>query len=275
MAQRRRARRSTSSVTGRVLVLAILLTGSGLFAAVMASNGDSEVEEPSVPIPERYADATSRLQAALDDQVQEAKRIEEAKVSYAAAHGTAPLEARNYMVSFAQPVRALSLLQAWQKDRVCCPLGTQQLDAVFTWVLADDGIHPLIGEYLDEDIGLAGPPEDADSRLQSLVLDYLERRSEAITDAMGQEENEGDDLEAFSAQALENAALQASVTESGVFLHGMRCQCSPAFLDALITDLPGVVFRAVEAVELGQQFPIAPTDPLRQKIIETGGRYGR
>jgi hypothetical protein len=254
----------------------VVLLGASVvgLAVVVAQTGDPEPEEPAIPAPERYAEAEGRYQAALADQVQEATRIEEATASYAAAHGTAPGEDRNYMVSFAQPVRALSLLQAWQKDRVCCPLGMQQLDAVFTWVLADDGIHPIIGEHLDEDIGLAGPPEDADSRLQSLLLDYLERRSEAITDALGQE-NEGDDLEALSAQASENAALQASVTERGVFLHGMRCQCSPAFLDALTTDLPGVVFRAVEAVELGYQFPIAPTDPLRQRIIETGGRYGR
>jgi hypothetical protein len=268
-------RQSSSRLRGRVLMTVALLLGSALaFTAVVAA---TEEEELAPPAPERYAEAEGRYQAALADQAQETMRIEEATASYAAAHATASLEPRNYLVSFAQPVRALSILQGWEilHRSICCPPGSKQLGGVFSWALADDGIHPTVGHHLAEEIGWPGAPGNVDATLQRLLLNYLVQRSESISQAIQEEGNDPDDQEALSAQASENAELQAAVSAEGVFLYGLTCTCSPISLDFLAAEVPGLVLRAVEVAELGYQFPIAPTDPLRQRVIETRGRYGR
>ncbi|MFP5224701.1 MAG: hypothetical protein ACLGH3_03945 [Actinomycetota bacterium] len=219
-------------------------------------DSDGDFEYGSAPAPERYASADQRVQAALAHKEAEAARITSAREALGIALGSTPLVPRSYLVSLERPRALTALLEAAR-------IAGLEPTMVYVWLQTDpDSGEVTVGEH---DIRSFGWSLTSGSQKPTADLgDYYERVLQGRLD--------------FDARAGDIsstlATLQAKLSQvkEGLRSFGFRCLCTPKQLSDLAAG--GVALRAAETGTDHQQ-PIWPFDPDRDRVIATGGRYGR
>ena len=219
---------------------------------LLAACGESGFASVTCPDHGTYA---GRCRAALQDL--RYKRLREQQALHGAlAQWQEDAQARrDYLVSFARPVRVQELLEDLEAHRDI------SVFELYLWAGAPGAVHPATGFRRVEDLGW--PQEDAESIASELQVDTLDFLRQGIRGARRIE----------SAESIrEREAAVADVETHGVAAFGLRCECSLPSLVALSSR--GFPIRAVEPPGMYQE-PMWPEDRLRELIIATGGRYGR
>ena len=266
------SRRSVTRLAVVVAVLGALTLGITYLATSEESPPPgNELATPGghvgEPIESKEAIWRARYQAAIASQQSEQRRIAAAATAFDADLQSSPSSARDYLISFANPVPTQALLQAVASNTEIT------LRDLFTWQAAPGTVHPITGLFTAESLNwpTSGPSAVTDtlSRLLGASLDKQDGRlAKAEKNGPTQESREG-----ASNQRGEVAALRAALSNNGPLLYGLSCRCTPRALDQLTAD-SRFAERAVEGADLYES-PIFISDPLRDKIIQTNGRYGR
>ena len=265
-----RSRRATVRLGVVVAVLGASTLGATYLATSKESPGDERVVaggSEGEPDPPKEVIWQARYQAALSSRNTEQQRIDAAAKAFDADRNSSPSVGRDYLVSFAKAVPVLPLLQRIESSTEIT------LDELFTWQLAPGSAHPITGFYTAESLKWpTDGPTEVTEFLSRLLGVHLQKQDESLSTAEKNADTQGA-RDGARNQRGEVAALEAQMSNSGPLLYGISCRCTPRALDQLATD-SRFALRAVEARDLFQA-PIFISDPLRDKIIQTNGRFGR
>lgn len=262
----------------RVGTAAFLAVGVGLICAGLAlggagpSGGGADTSPAGFgvgqPPPMESSDqvAQRHLSEANQSVAADNARAERGNQAFTQLQRSAPNRETRLRISLSQPIQLPAFARA-------AAANVLHVDTAFVWLSAPGAVNALWGE-----VALVPPPNapagavDLDalrasyaSRLQNHLLDVQEQVQQADPDSVDGLRAQADDLQA-DLRYLQNNGLQ---------IFGFDCVCSPSAL-IQFREERNLPIRVVELADnQASAYPLAPEDGLRQRIIDSGGRYGQ
>ncbi len=224
---------------------------------------DPAAIQPAVPAKVGPANSEARVQAAISARESERARRDSAFRTYRRLLDEDPGTPQRLVVSFTQPVRAHRLLPRLAESN-------SAIDKVFLWLQEEPAsVFVAVAEYP------INPLEWKDSAAGSRTADELQTRYELILNRrmlnLDRLATSGSNEAVLIEQRQATERLLDNVRNSGVLIYGISCVCSAQQVAAFGAP-PTIAGVEVFAPSIR---PIWPFDPARDKIIETGGTYGR
>lgn len=251
-------------MVGAAVLLAGVLTPLG-------TSPKSAAQQPLESPPPEAEDAAAegeefegRYQAALESRDLEAARIQDAQDRFALESQASPDLERDYLISLKSAVSGSALLHA--VSDLEAEGEDFSLMAVFVWAARPGDLHPVTGVHKVAELSWEEGVDAAVGRIETRLLDFLTRRINGLTETVLVAEH--------SAQLEQFQELKSMVVDSGPLLYGFRCECSPRALQLLQERVGKVAYRAIE-LGTSMEAPIWIEDLLRDKVIESEGRFGR
>lgn len=243
-----------------------LLIGGVCFAIVAyglaAAQEQSTEPSDAVQSPSEDDLMRSRYAAAIADREQEQERVNRANERYADEQLTGAVP-RHYIASFANPVSSSLVLEGIAEDPAII------LQRTFVWLPPTGTAHPLTGTH-EVDSATWDPQQEA-TAISNDARGFLQSRADALRALLLKALADPNATAAFKQQLDEVQGLLLSLNKPD--LYGIECICSPNSLDRLASEVPPIQLRAVELTE-DVQYPVWTQDPLRARVIETGGSFG-
>jgi hypothetical protein len=245
-----------------VLVIAAALVSIAVPAVLAAKSLIS-----ASPVPRRNEAAGKRLQAATAAVNEEHRRIQDAAAALAHQESAARNVAGDYLVSFTTAVPAIDVLEAAAKEQVA-------IQVVYIWLQAPGSAFPITGRFHPGDYGWpAKPTAQVVDRIDEAIDRNLQDERAQVMAALPDAEDDTSRAN-LQAQLGELDRMRQDLGTTGASLYGITCSCSPTSLLSLSADVPGLGLRGIEPPD-SHQDPIWPEDLLADRVVGTGGTYGR
>lgn len=247
-----------------VVGIALLaLVAAPAFAGDSPENGDQDLGETrAVEAPVRFDGADKRLEAALKDEQLEAERVDRGRSPGDLSTASDSTRRAPYLVSLSEPARADSVLQAGDS------MDDLELDVLHLWFQND----PTDTNISTGMVSVDELPDGAEAAVQHLQALYQEKVTAHLR-SLREAKSRRADPAGIESQIAAVEGILRDVEAGNLRLFGFSCTCSPSGLDRLQKEGTARIRVAEEDGNTG--VPVPPYDPIRRKVIQSEGRFGR